>query len=179
LQAAGVLADDSAIGAACEEAVAELNRGAAMLTASVPAMHNPAKRLAGQMMNRLPVFLGSGLSFIIAEYWKHRLHQMAKSWSQAEDLAQPYFQNGAGVLFPEFLMQKMHCVFIAPIPAPPEPDLDPVAVYFLQNGLSIDQLAGHGRSALAQALSLIQFADYSSYYLAMAYGVDPASGLLD
>ncbi|MCC6260888.1 MAG: hypothetical protein IT311_08500, partial [Anaerolineales bacterium] len=41
-------------------------------------------------------------------------------------------------------------------------------------GLNTDQLEARGETRIAQFWSLLLFGDYLAYYLAMAYGANPA-----
>ncbi|MFN8421789.1 MAG: SIS domain-containing protein, partial [Anaerolineae bacterium] len=45
---------------------------------------------------------------------------------------------------------------------------------YLQEGLASDTLKARGKSVLAQMLSTAHFGAYVSYYVAMAYEVDPS-----
>jgi glucose/mannose-6-phosphate isomerase len=45
---------------------------------------------------------------------------------------------------------------------------------FMLEGMNTDHADGRGTSELAHMWTLILFGDYMSYYLAMAYDVDPA-----
>jgi glucose/mannose-6-phosphate isomerase len=44
---------------------------------------------------------------------------------------------------------------------------------YMVEGLNTDVVDAHGNSPLAHVWTLILFGDYTAYYLAMAYGVDP------
>ncbi|MHB8820000.1 MAG: SIS domain-containing protein, partial [Bellilinea sp.] len=44
---------------------------------------------------------------------------------------------------------------------------------FMVAGLGTDYYVAQGNSRLAQMWTAIHFGDYTGYYLAMAYGVDP------
>jgi glucose/mannose-6-phosphate isomerase len=45
--------------------------------------------------------------------------------------------------------------------------------FFLEAGVAADSIRAQGVGKLAQMFSLLQFGDYLSYYLALAYGEDP------
>ena len=45
--------------------------------------------------------------------------------------------------------------------------------FFLEAGVAVDSVRAQGVGKLAQMFSLLQFGDYVSYYLALAYGEDP------
>ncbi len=150
-------------------AIAALEAQRERIRAEVPAAQNPAKRLAGQFVGRLPVICGGELFAPIAVRWKQMLNENAKTWAQAEDLDEEVSLM-SGVMSPQ-PFPRLHCVFLS------TPERDPrverVLSHLMQQGISTDVLQGEGDSALAHALTAVQFGDYVSYYLAMAYGVDP------
>jgi len=149
--------------------IAALEAQRERIRAEVPATQNPAKRLAGQFVGRLPVICGGELFALIALRWKQMLNENAKTWAQAEDLDEETSLM-SGVMYPQ-PFPRLHCVFLST--AERDPRLERVQNHFLQQGISTDMLQGEGDSALAHALTAVQFGDYVSYYLAMAYGVDP------
>lgn len=137
---------------------------------------NPAKRLGGQMVGRIPVIYGGGALAPVARRWKTQINENAKSWSQCEALPDALYNDAAGVLHPPPLMTRVHCTFLVPAPFEPPALLDSLnAVHdlYLQQGIAVDKVKGRGDNRLTQAMSLVQYGDYVSYYLAMAYGVDP------
>jgi len=137
---------------------------------------NPAKRLAGQMIGRIPVIYGSGILAPVARRWKMQLNENAKTWAQWEQLPEINHNSSAGITFPRPLMTKVSVVMLSS----PHYDHPRVALrqtltkdMYLQQGIAVDVIKMRGNSRLAQILSGIQYGDYVSYYVAMGYGVDP------
>lgn len=59
------------------------------LMAEIPTVHNPAKRLAGQLYGRwISVFSADYLS-VVARRWKGQFSELAKAWGQFEYLPKP------------------------------------------------------------------------------------------
>lgn len=153
-----------------------LRVGAARYAADVPAVTNPAKRQAGQLMARIPVIHGSGLFEPVARRWKAQLNENAKMWAQNESMPEANHNAVTGIVFPEEVMKHMLAMFIS------SPEYDHPRVLrryqlttrlYLEYGIATDQFQPQGESPLAQMLSAIQFGDYMSFYAAIAFGTDP------
>ena len=53
---------------------------------NVPVCKNPAKRMAGQFLNRWITLFGSGYMAGVAERWKSQINENAKAWAQVEEI---------------------------------------------------------------------------------------------
>ncbi len=140
------------------------------------AARNPAKRLAGQMIGRIPVIYGSGIMAPVARRWKAQLNENAKSWSQWEELPEADQNAASGIVFPSPLMTRVNVVFLMPPPFDPPLATERAELthdLYLHEGIAVDKIKGRGHHPLAQAMSAIQYGDYVSFYVAMAYGIDP------
>jgi len=145
------------------------------LRMDTPAAHNPAKRMAGQFVGRLPVIFGSDLLAPVARRWKTQINEIAKAWAQFEELPEADHNTLAGALYPETLISQIMALFLRS-----GHDLtrnrrrsDLTRQTLMIEGINTDALDGRGDSAMAQQWTLLHFGDYVAYYLAMAYGVDP------
>ncbi len=159
-----------------QETVALLERGREVLGAHKPAALNPAKRTAGQMVGRIPIFWGAGLLAPVARRWKTQFNENSKSAAYYEELPELDHNSVVGLDFPEQLMSKIAIIeLVSERYDHPRVALRQRASYdlLLQAGIMADRVEARGESRLAQQMSLIQFGDYMSYYVAMAYGVDP------
>lgn len=159
-----------------EETVTVLNSLRARLHPGTAEADNPALQIARQLQGNLPVIWGSaGVTEAAAMRWKGQINENAKS---------PAFYN----IFPELNHNE-----IVGFEAPAEM-LKHMAIVILQDRydhervkLRMDITTGmiqgkaaciipvpsEGESFLARLYSLIYLGDYSSVYLAMAYGIDP------
>jgi len=141
-----------------------------------PVVKNPAKRLAGQMIGRIPVIYGGGILAPVARRWKTQINENGKSWAQWEPVPEISRNALAGIHFPPPLMTKVAVVMLV-APASDHPRLamqqELIKTLYLQDGVAMDVVKARGSSLLAQLMSCIQFGDYVSYYVAMAYEADP------
>ena len=69
-----------------------------------PVGKNPAKRLAGQMVGRIPVIYGAGIMAPVARRWKTQLNENGKTWAQWEELPEIDYNAVSGTMFPAPLM---------------------------------------------------------------------------
>jgi glucose/mannose-6-phosphate isomerase len=147
----------------------------ASINASVPTVKNPAKRLAGQLMGRWVVVLGSGVLAPVARRWKGQISEVAKSWAQFESLPEADHNTLAGVMNPEALLPKAFVLFLRGASDHPRNQLrsELTQKAMMLEGLNTDFVVGKGETSLANLWSSLHFGDYTAYYLAMAYGVDP------
>jgi glucose/mannose-6-phosphate isomerase len=153
------------------EAVSELKTQQTNLCAESPVMKNPAKRMAGQIMNRYAALFVNDELAPAGRYWQSKINQFAKAWAQYIPLAEADHAM-QGSVFPEALVEKYMALWLRG--SRPSAQSDAVRAHFMTSGFNTDFVAASGQSALAQLLTLAQYGDYVAYYLAMCYGVDPA-----
>lgn len=146
------------------------------LRAETPAVRNPAKRMAGQLVGRWVTVFGSGLLAPVARRWKGQINELAKAAANFEFLPEADHNTLAGLLHPEdLLMPRTMTLFLR---APSDharnrlrSDLTRQA--YMLEGLNTDFFDAQGETPLAHIWTALHFGDYVAYYLAMAYGVDP------
>lgn len=156
-------------------AVEALRSQQAAIKAEVPTVKNPAKRQAGQMMGRLVVVLGSGLLAPVARRWKGQVSEVAKAWAQFESLPEADHNTLAGTEHPESMLANTLVIFLRAASDHPrnQKRSELTRQSFMVAGLGTDFYTAKGESRLAQMWTALHFGDYTTYYLAMAYGVDP------
>ena len=158
------------------EAVAAMKRSQEHLKADIPAVHNPAKRYAGQLIGRWVTVMGAGLLAPVARRWKGQLNEVAKAAANFEFLPEADHNALAGTLNPpDLLMPRTMTLFLRAPSDHPRNRLrsDLTRQAFMLEGLNTDVIDARGESPIAHMWTLILFGDYMAYYLAMAYGVDP------
>jgi len=145
------------------------------LRPEVPVVRNPAKRLAGQLLGRWVAVLGSDVAAPVARRWKGQINELAKAWAQFEVLPEADHNTLAGIENPEVLLEKMMVLFLRTPSDHPRNRLrsELTLQAFLQAGINVDFVMGRGEGRMAHQWTLLHFGDYTAYYLAMAYGVDP------
>ncbi|MFN8388199.1 MAG: bifunctional phosphoglucose/phosphomannose isomerase [Anaerolineales bacterium] len=159
-----------------EDAVASMKRTQQHLKADVPAVKNPAKRYAGQLMGRWVTFMGSGLLSVVARRWKGQINEVAKAGANFEFLPEADHNTLAGTMNPqETLNAHTMTLFLRAPSDHPRNRLrsDLTRKAFMLEGMNTDYVDARGDTPLAHMWTSILFGDYMSYYLAMGYGVDP------
>jgi len=161
---------------AIDDALAAMKRSQEHLKVDVPAATNPAKRYAGQLMGRWVTIVGSGLLTTVARRWKGQLNEVAKAGANFEFLPEADHNTLAGTVNPEEVLNPHTMTIFLRSPSDhPRNRLrtDLTKDAFMLEGMNTDVADARGETPLAHMWTLILFGDYMSYYLAMAYGVDP------
>lgn len=158
-----------------EQAAACMREERTKLTESSPLSQNPAKRLAGQLLERNIAVFAAGDLEVVARRWKTQINELAKAWASFEGLPEMNHNTLAGLENPASLYDRTTAIFLRAGLDNPRNALRIEASMqsFLQAGIAVDSVWGKGESRLAQMWTLLQFGDYVSYYLALDYGVDP------
>jgi len=162
-------------GADLEEAVAVMKAWQRELTPEVPVARNPAKRLAGQLLDRLPVAYGAGFLAPVARRWKGQFNENGKNWAFWEEMPELNHNAVVGYGLPDGIRERALVLILrSPLDHPRvQARWEATQEILLQEGVMVDTTWGRGESRLAQMLSLIHFGDYVSLYLAMLNGADP------
>jgi glucose/mannose-6-phosphate isomerase len=167
------LADDQSV--SVERAVDVMRSQRDELRPGVITDRNPAKRLAMQLMGRLPVVWSGAVLEPAARRWKTQLNENAKVWAAWESLPELHHNSVVGLEQPSRPLAQS---FVILLESPSEHErigrrLRLSADVLRSRGLQHWRLAAPAGDRLAQLLAVIHFGDYVSYYLAIAYGIDP------
>jgi glucose/mannose-6-phosphate isomerase len=158
------------------DAVEAMKRSQRHFRADVPAVKNPAKRYAGQLMGRWVTVVGAGLLAPVARRWKGQMNEVAKAGANFEFLPEADHNTLAGTMNPqETLNAHTMTMFLRAPSDHPRNRLrsDLTRKAYMLEGMNTDHADARGESQLAHMWTLILFGDYMAYYLAMAYKVDP------
>jgi glucose/mannose-6-phosphate isomerase len=160
---------------ALSAAQAALRGQAAHLGAAVPAVDNPAKRYAGQLVGRNFAVFGAEFLAPVARRWKGQINEHAKAWAQFEFIPEADHNALEGTQHPEAVVNGSFAMFLnSPLYHPRNRlRMDLTRTAFMLEGVSTDFYAARGAGRLAQQWTALHFGDYMAYYLAIAYGVDP------
>lgn len=158
-----------------QEAIDKLRESVKVFDVAVEPTRNPAKRLAAQMIGRLPLVYGGGFMAAVARRWQLSLLQNAKTLALCDELPNLDYNLLQG------LTNLPEPVRIAAVSlAAPQHDHPRVALrqtltrrLMMEAGFVPDTVTGSGESALAQALTAALYGDYVSCYLAALYNSDP------
>ena len=145
------------------------------LRASVEVEENPAKRMAGQLYGRYVTIFGADVLEPVARRWKGQMSEVAKAVASFEALPEADHNTLAGVLNPEAVLRKVFALFLR---APSYHERNRLRTEltkrgFMLEGLNTDFIDAAGDTRLAHQWTALHFGDYTAYYLAMAYEVDP------
>lgn len=145
------------------------------LQVNSPTVHNPAKRMAGQLMGRHVTIFGAGLSAPIARRWKGQINEIAKALAQFEALPEADHNTLQGLLVPSAILEQGMALFLRSPSDHPRNRLrlELTRQAFLLEGVNTDFVDAQGQAPLEQLWTLLHFGDYLAYYLALGYGIDP------
>ena len=158
-----------------QETIRIMHEQHSKINSQVPVVDNLAKRLAGQLLGRWVIMIGSGILAPVARRWKGQISEIAKAWAQFEFLPEANHNSLAGIMNPEDLLTKTMVLFLRSSSDHPRNFLrsDLTRKSFMLEGLGTDFVDALGTSPLANLWSCLHLGDYVAYYLAMIYDVDP------
>ena len=160
---------------AVADAAAAMRSQAESLRPEIPVPQNPAKRMAGQLMGRWVTVMGAGFLAPVARRWKTQINELAKAPANFEFLPEADHNALAGTRVPEDALLCTATLFLRAPAMHPRHRLrsELTQQAFMLEGLAVDSYEAPGAAKLSQLWTAIHFGDYLSYYLAMAYEVDP------
>jgi len=158
------------------EAVAAMRAQQASLHAEIPAAQNPAKRLAGQLLNRVGMIFASDYLAPVARRWKGQFTEVAKAVAVFDELPEMDHNTIVGTVNPQAQLSNYFVVFLRSGHDHPRNHLraEVTREIYMKAGFNTDVIEAQGQSPLAHMLTALHFGDYTSYYLALAYGIDPS-----
>jgi glucose/mannose-6-phosphate isomerase len=145
------------------------------LLAEVPTTNNLAKRLAGQIYGRWVMVIGADVLEPVARRWKSQISEISKAWGQFESLPEVDHNTLAGLEYPEQALSQIMALFLR-APSYHSRNLlrsNLTKTAFMVEGLNTDFIDAQGSNPLAQQWTALHLGDYTAFYLAMAYGIDP------
>jgi len=141
----------------------------------IPVKDNPAKRLAGQLLNRWIAVMASDYLAPVARRWKTQINELAKAWAQFEILPEADHNTLAGVENTEEILSKTVTLFLLSSFDNPRNQLRAKFTRneFIAAGINTEQICFEESQPLSEIWTSLLFGDYLSYYLAIAYQIDP------
>lgn len=157
------------------DAITVMKKQQESLTAEIPLTNNPAKRLAGQLVEHWVNVYASGCLVPVARRWKTQINEIAKAGAGFEFLPEADHNALAGLLNPADILARTMTLFLHASSDHPRNHLrlELTRHGFTIEGLTTDIYEAMGDSRLAHIWTALHFGDYASFYLAMAYGSDP------
>lgn len=156
-------------------AITAMRTQQASLHAELSVVHNPAKRLAGQLVERWVMVFGAEVLEPVARRWKTQINELAKAWAQFEALPEANHNALAGLQQPEQALSAAMALFLRASSYHPRNLLrtELTKQAYMLEGLNTDFVDAQGETPLAQQWTTLHFGDYAAYYLAMLYEIDP------
>jgi glucose/mannose-6-phosphate isomerase len=145
------------------------------LMAGVPVVHNPSKRLAGQLVGRMVMVFGADVLEPVARRWKTQINELAKAWAQFEVLPEADHNALAGLTQPESVLDTGIALFLRANSYYPRSLIrtELTKQAYMLEGLNTDFVDAQGDTPLAQQWTTLLVGDYVAYYLALLYEIDP------
>jgi len=158
-----------------ESAVAGMTMFLQQIDANVPVAKNLAKRISGQAVDRFVSVFGSEHLEPVARRWKTQINEISKAWAQFEFLPEADHNTLAGVINPTNTIEKIYSIFLKSDYYHDRNQLrfDLTFEEIMVSGLCTDNIVLQSDHKLEEIWKMILLGDYISYYLAMAYKVDP------
>ncbi len=169
----GLIADKAA---EVEEAASVMETWQAEINETVPFEQNAAKQLAARLHGHLPVVYGGGYLGQAARRWKGQFNENAKNWGVFEEMPELNHNAVVGYEWPSSMAQEAIVLMLRSSlnHRRVQVRFDVTAEILAHKGVACEHIHARGKSPLAQALSIIHFGDYLSYYLAILNKADPS-----
>jgi len=173
LQKLGLIRDKSAD---VDETVQVLEKLSANLDEKSPLAGNHAKQLAQRLYGRLPVIYGAGILAEAAHRWKTQINENGKAWAFYEVFPELNHNATVGYPFPPEVVKQVHVVLLrSPLFNERVRLRYGVTCDLLERaGAAYEYVDSVGESPLSQMMSTVMMGDFTSYYLAILYKVDPS-----
>ncbi len=157
------------------EAVAVLAALRDDIDAAVPTADNAAKQLARRLAGRIPVIYGAEFLTEVARRWRGQLAENGKTAAFSDELPELNHNTVVGYPNPAAMREHATIVFLRSPALHPRVLLryEATSEMLAEAGIRAETVSSHGSGPLAQALGLILFGDYVSYYVALLNGADP------
>lgn len=154
----------------------ELEAYAAAYGLETPVEKNPAKKLALNFKDRIPVIWGaSGTTDVVAQRWKGQINENAKAPAYWNVFPELNHNEIVGFEKPEELLRELWVVML-------KDKGDHTRVGYrmeitrriiAERVSGVTEVTSTGEGMLARLYSLIYLGDWASVYLAVLYGIDP------
>ncbi|MGQ9496737.1 MAG: bifunctional phosphoglucose/phosphomannose isomerase [Desulfotomaculales bacterium] len=140
-----------------------------------PSARNPAKQLAHNLYERLPVIWGvTGTTEVAAQRWKGQINENAKAPAYWNAFPELNHNEIVGFEQPVGVLRGIWLVVLRDPEDHPRVNLRvEITRSFVGTAAGMSEFTASGPTRLARLYSLIYLGDYTSLYLAVLYGTDP------
>ena len=138
---------------------------------------NPAKQLARSLAGRVPVVVASAGLAPVARRWKAQFNENGEQWAVIDELPEFNHNTIQGIGLPAAAADLLHMVILTA-------EADGARTQrqgrfggqmLEESGVPVSFILAEGNDVLSEAMSLVIFGDYVSYYAAMLNEVDPTA----
>lgn len=160
----------------CNEVAVVLGQLRELYGPSNPLQDNPAKQLAAQLENLIPVIYGAELTAVAATRWKCQINENSKSMAFANQFPELNHNEVVGWERPPQLLKDYRLIYLKDEQSHPQNHkrMDVTADLLADYIGGIREYVTTGQSRFARVLSSTYLGDYVSLYLAILYGIDPS-----
>jgi glucose/mannose-6-phosphate isomerase len=158
-----------------ESAVKAMQTLRESIDVEIPVKKNPAKRMAGQLMNRFVAIIGADFLTPVARRYKTQINELAKAWAQFEFLPEADHNTLAGIERSEEVLSKIFVLFLSASSDHPRNQLRTrlTRMELMRAGINTDVLEFREANPLSEIWTSLLFGDFMAYYLAIANQIDP------
>jgi glucose/mannose-6-phosphate isomerase len=158
-----------------QKAVEDMKIQQAEMKADIEDAFNPAKRTAGQFLGRWLTIFGGGIMAPVAKRWKAQINENGKSQASYEILPEANHNTLQGILQPEAQYPNAITVFLKASENHPRLKLrdELTQMTMMVEGHNVTFNFIKGSTILSQIWNGILLGDYISFYMAIAYEIDP------
>lgn len=145
------------------------------LLPEVACPNNPAKRLAGQMVNRWVTIFAAGFLEPVARRWKTQINEIAKAQAAFEVIPEANHNTLQGASHPEGNTTKSLKFFLTSKFNHPRNQIreEYTRKTFMLEAFPTDFFRARGKNVMEDIWTALHMGDYIAYYLAVAYQTDP------
>lgn len=146
------------------------------INAGVPFEENQAKQLASTLYGHIPVIYGAEILSEVAHRWKTQFNENGKAWAFFEVFPELDHNAVSGINFPSDLAQKIVIIMLRSLYFSPLIQTRYELTCRLLDEMKIEYhfVDGMGNSPLSHVMSSVLMGDFTSFYLAMLYQIDPS-----
>ena len=158
-----------------DETVSLLRTKAQIYHEETPTSRNPAKKLAGELFNRLIVVYGSRVTSCVSLRWKCQFNENSKTLAYVNSFPELNHNEIVGWEGLKSLRAPVEAVVLRDRSEHPRvaKRIDITLELMRDDGVQMKEVWSEGQSLLTRIFSLIYLGDFVSIYLAALYGEDP------
>lgn len=142
---------------------------------TVPTGSNLAKQLARKLHGKIIIIYSAGILSEVARRWKTQINENSKAWAFFETLPELNHNAIVGYELPRELASNIFVVLLRSNHIHPRILIryQVTSELLKQSGISHQLVDASGENEFAHIMGLVYLGDWTSYYLALLYQVDP------